>query len=90
VFFEDETELFCLLQCLIPPAIALRRRSSGIFAIRSSILAISQKPEGKTLRSRIPLSLREITLLHRDAFGFREHDRRSEVSAEAERGRKVI
>jgi hypothetical protein len=40
-------------------------------------------------RRRIALSLREITLLHRDAFRFREHDRRSEVSAEAEPGRKA-
>jgi len=44
---------------------------------------------GLEFRRRIPLSPREITLLHRDAFGFHEHDRRSEVSAEAERGRKA-
>jgi hypothetical protein len=39
---------------------------------------------GVDLSRRIPLSKREITLLHREVFGFREHDRRSEVSAEAE------
>lgn len=41
------------------------------------------------LRGRIPVSLREITSLHRDAFTFREHGRRSEVSAETEPGRKA-
>src|SRR6267143_5297150 len=46
-------------------------------------------PYTTLFRSRIPLSLREITPLQRDAFGLRDHDRRSEVSAEAEPGRKA-
>jgi hypothetical protein len=45
---------------------------------------------GLEFRRRIPLSPREITPpLHGDTFTFREHDRRSEVSAEAEPGRKA-